>query len=145
MIILSVGVSIIIWKIQMGLVVKNDPFRLNWLIALFFYSKTLNIREDLRHFTPANLRKAIRKEFNDNPLLGILGIRKIYFRICDCCYFTKITKIVRDYVYSCSTCQRFIYDNARLDDKLTPIKVSYHLECVEPSFLLQILEFFYFV
>lgn len=36
----------------------------------------------------------------------------------------------RDYVFSCSTCQRFNYQNASLAGNLTRIKLTYPLENV---------------
>lgn len=89
----------------MGVVIKNDPLRLILLMAFFFNSKTVNIREELRDFIPGCLRRVIRKEFNYNPLVGIFGVRKTYFQIFDFCYFPKKTKIVRDYVSYTSTCK----------------------------------------
>lgn len=69
---------------------QNQFHSFKLIDGLLFYSKIVNSRCELSVYIQANLWKAIMKEFHDNPLAGLLGIRKTYARVSESCYFAKI-------------------------------------------------------
>lgn len=64
------------WNSEMNVVMfEKRPQSFKIIDSLLFYSKSVNLRGELRLFITSNFRKDILKQFHDNQLAGHLGIR----------------------------------------------------------------------
>jgi transposase InsO family protein len=82
--------------------------------------------EVFRVVVPRALRETIVEFHHDDPQSGHLGFAKTVERICRSCFWPGMQRYIRNYVHSCSSCQRRKNTSPRIQGQLQSIEPPAH-------------------